>query len=248
VLPDLILHADWSTEASEKRQVARAQLRDGAYVLDPPGACRRGLLEELLREADSGKAVLAGFDFAIGVPIAWAEVARAASAVEGVELGPSFLECVAHLPDEFFASGDDPERICWRRPFFANSNAGWRRVRALVGEAPGAQHRFVAQRILADERASRDQLLRCADRRHARRGAAASPLFVLSGAQQVGKASLSGWRELLIPAMRRHADRVRVWPFHGPLEQLVRSGTVTLVEKPIQPNAASILGSPGETR
>jgi hypothetical protein len=53
---------------------------------------------------------------------------------------------------------------------------------------------------------------------------------MLAGAAQVGKASLAGWREILLPALERNRNIVRIWPFDGPLHELVRPGTVTLAE------------------
>jgi hypothetical protein len=39
------------------------------------------------------------------------------------------------------------------------------------------------------------------------------------GGQQVGKAAISGWKEVLMPAMQQG---VRLWPFEGSLEELAR--------------------------
>ncbi len=56
---------------------------------------------------------------------------------------------------------------------------------------------------------------------------AACPLFWTLGANQVGKAAIAGWRDVLQPARARGA---RLWPFDGSLEQLAQSGAPVLAE------------------
>jgi hypothetical protein len=56
---------------------------------------------------------------------------------------------------------------------------------------------------------------------------AACPLFWTLGANQVGKAAISGWQEVILPARRRGA---RLWPFDGRLAELARSGVPVLAE------------------
>jgi len=46
---------------------------------------------------------------------------------------------------------------------------------------------------------------------------AAECLFFTLGGAQVGRAAISGWRELLQPSL----DRLRLWPFDGPLPSLL---------------------------
>jgi SAM-dependent methyltransferase len=50
------------------------------------------------------------------------------------------------------------------------------------------------------------------------------------GPKQVGKAAISGWRDLLVPVLSSHDPSVAVWPFDGELHELLRSGGVTVVE------------------
>jgi hypothetical protein len=76
---------------------------------------------------------------------------------------------------------------------------------------------------------SSNDLLRLCDRGYPGRPAAA-PLFWTMGAKQVGKAAISGWRELLTPALRSHDPKVAVWPFDGELPELLESRSVTVVE------------------
>ena len=56
-------------------------------------------------------------------------------------------------------------------------------------------------------------------------GRVACPLFWTLGGNQVGKAAVSGWREVLQPALS--IPGVRLWPFSGALPELLeRKGTV----------------------
>jgi hypothetical protein len=52
-------------------------------------------------------------------------------------------------------------------------------------------------------------------------------LFWTLGANQVGRAAISGWQEMIIPARRRGA---RLWPFDGTLAELAKSGVPVLAE------------------
>ena len=55
----------------------------------------------------------------------------------------------------------------------------------------------------------------------------AAALFWLVGGNQVGKAAITGWRDLLGPALVRKDITVSIWPFDGDLtELLARPGMV----------------------
>jgi hypothetical protein len=51
-------------------------------------------------------------------------------------------------------------------------------------------------------------------------------LFWTLGGNQVGKGAISGWREVIVP----NIDRVRLWPFDGPLNDLIATNDIVLVE------------------
>lgn len=57
----------------------------------------------------------------------------------------------------------------------------------------------------------------------------ASPLFWTLGAKQVGRAAISGWRDLLAPALRDGLD-LAIWPFQGPLPELVAEHCYVVAE------------------
>jgi hypothetical protein len=71
-----------------------------------------------------------------------------------------------------------------------------------------------------------NELLRVCERRTEHRQAACS-LFWTLGGNQVGKAALTGWLEVIRPALIRGA---RLWPFDGTLAELARLPGVVLAE------------------
>ena len=68
-------------------------------------------------------------------------------------------------------------------------------------------------------------LSRACDRATAERPAGA-PLFWTLGANQTGKAAITAWRELLLPAL----DTLRLWPFDGAFLGLLRPGGIAIAE------------------
>ena len=53
-------------------------------------------------------------------------------------------------------------------------------------------------------------------KRRCERSSHAEALFWLVGAKQVGRAAISGWKDLLAPALANNAE-LSIWPFDGPL-------------------------------
>ena len=203
VFPRVVAHADWSMHPG-KRWLARA-------ILQPSGSYRAlapepvGALEDLFaRLAGGGSgdgAVLLGVDFPIGLPKAYAKSARI----------DDFVEHLAQFDDRFYAVARQPSEICITRPFYPYS-AGKKgmvsRQQLLEGLAlvgTGGLHRRCEQ--LAN----------------------ASPLFWTLGAKQVGRAAISGWRDLLAPALRDGLD-LAIWPFQGPLPELVAEHCYVVAE------------------
>ncbi len=158
------------------------------------------------RLAASGQAVALGVDFPLGLPRRYA--ARHASAHDF----PAFLRGLAARP-RFFEVCDTLAEVTADRPFFPRRGvAGMTRLShaaALeLGDATG--------------------LSRLCDRATAERPAGA-PLFWTLGANQSGKAAISAWRDLLLPAMATPVPPA-LWPFDGPLLALLRPGRVAVAE------------------
>lgn len=209
-LPALVAHADWSTTAS-KRWLACAQLdQHGIYHVQAPQPAGdiANLLIRLRQMADGG-AVLLGFDFPIGLPIDYAQKA-------GINDFLTFLG-VAGIPGSrwelFFLPAASPDEISLTRPFYPMR--------------PGSARREHLLRALDMPRMN--SLLRACERAYPGRRAAA-PLFWTMGAQQVGKAAIHGWQEVIQPALRAGSPPLAIWPFSGRLHELLRPDTITAVE------------------
>jgi len=202
---DQLIHADWSV-SPRKRWAATAVRQAGCWVVEAPALV--GSAEALLERAFAAavwQRVLLGFDFPIGVP-----------ATYGAQTGiRSFRELLPLLGEgcwsEFFAVARQPAEIAITRPFYPlSSTKGVSRAELVAGLGVG----------------SFDELLRVCERRTAHRQAACS-LFWTLGGNQVGKAALSGWREVIRPALLRGAA---LWPFDGDLAELSRTSGVVLTE------------------
>ena len=205
--PHLVAHADWSTNA-EGRWLARAILADGRYralCAEPVGP-----LESFWKriEAEVGTALL-GFDFPIGLPRAYAKRS-------GID---EFVALLPRLGEQgwarFYEVARTADEIAARQPFYPHSA---RRK----GEV---ERRHLLAGLGLQETT---QLLRRCDRKTAARNAACM-LFWTIGPNQVGKAAIVGWRDLLAPALRRGTD-LAIWPFHGALNDLIARHRIVVAE------------------
>jgi Protein of unknown function (DUF429) len=202
-LPALVAHADWSAHPA-KRWMAQAVLQPGGrYLVLPPAPVGTldGFWARLEVNAPSG-AILVGFDFPIGLPAAYAERA-------GIE---DFRDALDRFDGEFYNVARRPQEISTARPFYP--------------DRPGGRSRRDLLNALGLE--TWDRLHRRCDRATASRPAAC-PMFWTLGGNQVGKAAISGWRELLTPARRAGID-VAIWPFDGPLAALLSTHRFVVAE------------------
>jgi hypothetical protein len=202
-----LIHSDWSIDPFKRWTAVAIHTETGWRVEDlAPTPPSPEFLADLFNETYS---TLAGFDFAIGLP--WFYIERVASAFsEQFSFPKLLLQLATERWAGFFSPAASADEITLVRPFYPDrSPAGVRRQHLI--DALGCA-RF-------------DQLLRQCDRATAGRGAASSLLWTL-GAKQVGKATLCGWRDIVIPARERGA---RIWPFDGPLTNLM-SSRLTIAE------------------
>lgn len=211
LLPDLVAHADWGSN-TKKRWMARAVLKGGTYTAMPaelagPPAT---LLARLREAAAASGRVFLGFDFPIGLPAFYARRT-------GVSDFPAFL-LQAGLGEwgDFYQVAARAEEVSRRRPFYP-----------MRSRAKGE----ISQQHLLDGlgASSLRELLRACERGTDLRPDA-SPLFWTLGGKQVGKAAIIGWRDVLAPALLERANRVALWPFHGPLSGLLKAGGVVVAE------------------
>jgi Protein of unknown function (DUF429) len=202
-LPALVAHADWSAHPA-KRWMARAVLQPGGrYLVLPP--VRVGALDGFwprLEAAAAAGPILVGFDFPIGLPAAYADRV-------GIE---DFREALDGFDGNFYHVARTAREISLARPFYPDRPGG--RSRRDLVDALGLE--------------AWDRLHRRCDRATASRPAAC-PMFWTLGGNQVGKAAITGWRELLAPARRGGID-VAIWPFDGSLAALLRTRRFVVAE------------------
>ena len=204
-MPAWIAHADWGT-APAKRVVATAELRGDGYAARAPRpvGTTGGLLDRMRVAAEPA---LLGFDFPLGVPRAYAELA-------GIDNFATWLRGLDPR-DELFAIAADVAEVSVARPFFPSR---------IARRSPGIKQEFHAALGLSAASALR----RC-DLAHCRRGAA-SEVFWSLGPKAVGKAALSGWRDFIAPALADTAHRYAIWPFDGGLRELLARADAVIVE------------------
>ena len=169
--------------------------------------CPVGTVGTLLdRLSAKGDAVALGVDFPLGLPRAYA----ALHAQEGDF--PTFLRgLVARL--HFFEVCAGLDEIAPDRPFYP---------------ARGVKGMTRLSHALALGLADAAGLSRACDRATLERPAGA-PVFWTLGANQSGKAAISAWRDLLLPALAGPRPPA-LWPFDGPLLRLLTPGRVVVAE------------------
>ena len=213
-LPELVAHADWSAN-SPGRQIAIARRVGDRYMASAvrPVGTLSDLFPALLAEAGPNGTALLGVDFPIGVPQAYA--AKAGISDFRVALKKFGRGCWRTFYDPAATSAE----IALGRPFYP----------ARSGPKGSVRRDDLSEALGLD---SYDVLHRLCDRGHPNRSAAAV-LFWTLGGNQVGKAAISGWRDVIAPALRGLSGwraPVRLWPFDGPLEILVKQPGIIVAE------------------
>ncbi len=204
--PTVVYHADWGSK-EEKRWCAKATLgTDGDYTAFAPEPVGNlgSLIGQLRTGAGETGCTLAGFDFPIGVPEYYAKRAGIVSfrtLLKGLGQGNW---------KEFCSVCDRPDQISVHRPFYPNGAYKGRRKDDLFR---GHNVENVKPLLRRCERGGNGQKQACC-------------LFWTLGGNQVGKAAIVGWREVIVPALRT----VSVWPFDGPLSSLLLPGKVVVAE------------------
>lgn len=207
-LPRLVAHVDWSVTPA-KRWLALATMDAGRYHAPSPQAVGdvQTLLYRLRELAGPACAVLLGVDFPIGLPLAYAERA-------GVDDFTALLPALGHGPwRDFYHAAERSDEINLHRPFYPQRPGGTKQA-----------HLLQALAVPSIEALRR----RCDQAQPGRR--AAAPLFWTMGAQQAGKAAISGWRDLLAPSLATGDGALALWPFAGPLTDILRPGRIVVAE------------------
>ncbi len=200
----LIAHSDWGS-APQKRVITLARWQGNRYLLLPPQVIPdpRSLISWLCEISGIESTLFLGFDFPIGLPLAY-------SRRLGID---DFLKALPHFGQaewlSFYQPAETAAEISLHRPFYPNRPGHARQ-----------QHLLDALDLPSMEslRRSCDQGRAASLYAPARRPAC--PIFWTMGGQQVGKAAISGWRDVIAPAMASGQD-VSIWPFSGRLEDLL---------------------------
>jgi hypothetical protein len=203
---DRLIHADWSV-APAKRWMAIAERPTAGWIVVAPELVgdTRLFLDKAFFLVSQGRRILASFDFPIGVPSAY-------GSRTGLKTFGDFLNAIGEGDwSHFFEVARSPTDIGIGRPFYpAVSKKGVSRAELVTGLSVRGF----------------DDLLRVCERRTAHRQAACS-LFWTLGGNQVGKGALSGWREIVRPALLRGAF---LWPFDGRLADLANAPCLVVAE------------------
>jgi hypothetical protein len=211
-LPVLLAHADWSTNPLRRRLAIAVLGSDGRYTVHKPvpAGDPMTLLERLRAIALHG-AILLGVDFPIGLPVAYAERA------EIVDFASILPMLGSGRWKDFYRVAEHPTEIRIERPFYPHRAGAARQWHLYTGLGMN----------------SIDALRRRCDLATSYRPAAA-PIFWTLGAQQVGKATIVGWRDMLGPARRtswqENPAYPWLWPFDGYLAELIESERLVVAE------------------
>ena len=183
-LPELIAHADWSANPARPD---RSPLQDEPASDTPHRRRARSAhwtncyLHYSPRPGPGGTALL-GVDFPIGLPSAYA----AKAGIDNFRI--ALTQFGRGRWRDFYNPAATVSEIALTRPFYPTRNG-----------PKGSIHRADLPLALGFD--SYDALHRRCDRAHPDRKAAAV-LFWTLGGNQVGKAAISGWRDVIAPALR----------------------------------------------
>ena len=196
-----VVHCDWSLRAAGRWMAEAHSGGGGCWHASGPRAVPEpaAFLDALFAAAAEGP-VLAAFDFPIGLPGGFGPRTGHADF-------PALLDAFGRGENpEFFEVAGSPGEVGPLRPFYPRRPGGALRRHLLDGHGVAD----VAALTRACERGGTGSK-------------AAGCMFWTLGANQVGKAALHGWREVIVPARARGA---RLWPFDGALDDLAAGGLV----------------------
>ncbi|MGO8534180.1 DUF429 domain-containing protein [Rhizobium ruizarguesonis] len=199
----VIAHCDWSIDG-KKRWMCAAVREGKGWVLSAPEPVgeTKNLISRLRRRSGGDAAVLMGFDFPIGLP---ATYGRALGVADFRSVLRSFGDARFQ---RWFDVAEHRDEISIDRPFYPMRPGGTQR-----------RHLFDALGLTSED------LLRRCERATADRGNACM-LFWTLGGNQVGKAALTGWREIILPNL----EELSLWPFDGTLDELMTPGATVVAE------------------
>jgi hypothetical protein len=201
----LAVHADWSINPAKRWMCIADRTSTGWLLGCPEPVGPPETLFARLRRRAGGGAIAFGIDCPLGIP-------RAYAALRPEPDFPAFLRGLGDTPGFFQVAATLAE---------ASATAPFYPARGLSGMTRLAHAQAIGLATAAD-------LSRACDRATAERPAGA-PVFWTLGANQSGKAAISAWRHLLLPALHGQAPP-RLWPFEGPFRSLIQPGRIAVAE------------------
>lgn len=205
-----LAHADWSIHADKRFFcVAHIDEEQGIVVEMPSSVASVGgpsrLLEHLIG-APARRGIF-GMDVCVGLPRAYAQQAEIDAFVEWLSVDDE------QYWETWFDVAESPDQISLDRPFYP-ARSGKVKMDDLVN-ALGLEDRDALRRQCDYDPKSGQRW--------------GSPLFWTIGATQVGKATISAWRDVVLPAiqaMRAGDAALAIWPFDGPIQSLVDANVI----------------------
>jgi hypothetical protein len=207
--PNRTIHADWSKQPGKRWLAQATRQPNGRFLVDDlrPVGLLSGFWPNVWAGLPQDGLTVVGFDFPIGLPVAYAEQVGVAD----------FLALLPRLGRgewaDFYRVAETAAQIGLKRPFYPYRPGGTKQQHLL--DALNVDHINQLRRLC--DLPGNDH-------------SAAAPLFWTLGAQQVGKAAISGWQDLLAPALREKDTAVALWPFAGEWNDLCRPGQTIVVE------------------
>ncbi len=204
----LIAHADWSINPTKRWVAIAVRQTKGPWLINelsnvPDPSILFSNLKSLQLLPGC---IISGFDFPIGLPYAYAFKS-------GIT---DFLTTLPRLGqlgwEKFYLPAELPSQISLHRPFYPAKPGGSRRSHLENGLGLPFDRIYRLCEVAQINRRS------------------ACPLFWTMGGQQVGKAAISGWRDLLTPALTDPTIDLQIWPFSGSLAEICQPGAYIVVE------------------
>lgn len=209
-MPHLICHADWSKNP-RKRWCAEALLQeDGRYsagaarLVGNTGEFRAGIRHR----TGTARTALLGFDFPIGIPLHYAQQAGIRKLKDWLlKLGDGDWQ-------DFYRVCDQPNEISVYRPFYPMTSRA------------GVKQASLIAKLNAKDINELKRLCEFGGNGHRQ----AACIFWMVGPNQVGKAAITGWQEVIVPLIREPRNAANLWPYDGELNDLIQPGTITIAE------------------
>jgi hypothetical protein len=180
-----------------------------AYQVEPPKPVGElaNFIQQVKAQAGPDECILLGFDFPIGLPFAYAQKAGLHNFVSAL---PEFGQGIWQ---DFYNVSLTVDQISVYRPFYPYRPGG-------------TSHQILLNKLGFH---SINELRRECEKAPPQ-ARSASPLFWTLGAQQVGKAALNGWEQVIVPGINDPSLEVVIWPFCGKMSEILRPGRIIIAE------------------